>query len=392
MTDIQTRSLDGHQRLAVIASFATMFMLGMTISLLGPSLPGLAERTGVPLSQAGIFFTLFSGGSVVATLGLARLMDQPIRHGLLVAGTLLMGSAQWLIASSSTRPQASVAVLLTGLAMSTAGTAPNAIIGEIFRGRAVQALNGLHLCLGVGAFIGPLLVGAALRLGGDYRWVYRASGSIVLVIAVAWILSRPPRPLHAAGRPTSMPPGALRSLSVLLLLTALYTGTEQMLGGWLFTYAHQTVFADLAISGLVTSFFWLAILGGRLIATRSLYRLRPAVLLFWGVLLGGVGVSLILVGSMLPVALWVGVAMVGLGFGPIFPTALAEGSRIVPQRAGAIASLIVASGSAGAMILPWAGGSLIPYIGIVGSIAGALVPLAAMCICVWVIHALGRAR
>ena len=55
------------ERLAIVECYAAMFMLGFMISLLGPSLPGLAERTGVTLPQAGFLFTLFSGGSIAAT-------------------------------------------------------------------------------------------------------------------------------------------------------------------------------------------------------------------------------------------------------------------------------------------------------------------------------------
>ncbi len=77
--------------------------------------------------------------------------------------------------------------------------------------------------------------------------------------------------------------------------------------------------------------------------------------------------------------------MVGLGFGPVFPTTLALSGELAPRQAGAVASLVVSSGSVGAMILPWAAGALMPVIGIGGSIAGAWAPLAAMLACLVVI-------
>ena len=52
-------------------------------------------------------------------------------------------------------------------------------------------------------------------------------------------------------------------------------------------------------------------------------------------------------------------------------------------------SLVVASGSVGAMILPLTAGALIPVIGIHGSIAATLLPLAVMLVCV---GAISRAK
>ncbi|MFN2168584.1 MAG: hypothetical protein ACK2U9_20305, partial [Anaerolineae bacterium] len=66
------RFATGRLKLAIVASFATIFMLGVATSVLGPSLPGLAERVRIPLPQAGLFFTFLSLGSVIATLVMAR--------------------------------------------------------------------------------------------------------------------------------------------------------------------------------------------------------------------------------------------------------------------------------------------------------------------------------
>jgi len=227
-----TLSLDTRQRLAVVACFATMFMVGVTISLLGPSLPGLAEQTGIALPRAGIFFTLFASGALLATLVVAWLMDRPVRHALLVGAALLMGGAQWLVAGSQTLAQASIAIALTGLAMSTTGTAPNAIIADLYRERTGQALNALHLCAGLGSFIGPLLIGGALHLGSNYTLVFRLAGLVMLLVGVLWAVSLPPRPRqNAGGHAIPLARNILVPMVLLLFFAMLYTGTEQAFGG-----------------------------------------------------------------------------------------------------------------------------------------------------------------
>jgi len=380
------------QKLAVGACFANMFMLGVAISLLGPSLPALAERTGIALSQAGVFFTLFSAGSVLATFFVARFNDRPERHLLVIGGVLAMGLAFWLIAGSDSFAQAAVGVTLSGLAMSTVGTAPNAIMADLYRGRAGQALNALHVIAGVGAFVGPLVVAAAIRMGSDYRLAYRLAAAVMLSVCLLWLVGRPPRPERGETHQTPLLDRFMLPLALLFGLAMLYTGTEQVLGGWLFTYARDATAMAAATASLIASLFWLAILLGRLAAVRLLGRMSNAGLLRMCVLVGAAGVGVILLSRNLPVLLWAGVATVGFGFGPVFPTTLALSSELTPGRAGAVGSIVVASGSVGAMVLPWTAGALIPSIGIGGSIAATLLPLTAMLAFVGAIRRAERVR
>ncbi len=290
-------TLGARQRLTLVACFATMFMLGIAISMLGPSLPALAERTGIPLSQAGIFFSLFAAGSVLATLLLARYNDRPVRHALLIGGSLVMGTSFWLVATSHTFMQAGVGVALCGLSMSTVGTAPNAIIVDLFRDRAGQALNALHVVVGVGAFAGPLLIGAAIRSGSDYRSAYDAAAAAMLVVCVLWIVSQPPRPQRAAAGDRSAWRSLLSTLILVFALAMLYTGAEQVIGGWLFTYAQGTTAMQAVTASLLVALFWLAILLGRLAAVRILRRLTNLELLRACTLIGAAGIGVLLLGG-----------------------------------------------------------------------------------------------
>jgi MFS transporter, FHS family, glucose/mannose:H+ symporter len=370
-------------QLAVVASFATIFMLGVATSLLGPSLPGLAGRVRIALPQAGLFFTFLSLGSVTATLLVARWMDQPLRHALVTAGALLAGCALMLVAASRTFAGAGAAVALLGLAMSTAGTAPNAIIADLYRQRAGQMLNALHLGSGAGSFVGPILIAGSNRLGGGYAEAFRLAGALYLLVGLLWIFSRPPRPLGATGDDKASGGPSLVALIPLFLFAALYLGTEQALGGWLFTYGRQSAALDASSASLLTALFWLSVVAGRLAAIGILGRVGNHVLLLGGVLLGAAGIVVLVLGSLFLPLLWLGTIVTGLGLGPLFPTTLALGAQLAPTRAGAVSSLLVASGLIGVMVLPYASGGVMARAGVVGSMASLVVPLAAMLVCLW---------
>jgi fucose permease len=318
---------------------------------------------------------------VTATLLVARWMDRPVRHALVAGGALLAGCALVSLAESETFAQAGAATALMGLAISTAGTAPNAIIAELYRQRAGQMLNALHLCSGAGAFVGPLLIAASGRLGGSYTEAFRLAGALYLAVGLLWILSRPPRPLGATGEAKAGGRAWLAPLIPLFLFAGLYMGTEQALGGWLFTYGRQTSGLDAPAASLLTSLFWLALVAGRLAAIGILGRASNRVTLFGGVLVGAAGVVVLVLGSLFAPLVWFGAVVVGFGLGPLFPTTLALGAQLAPMRAGAVSSLVVASGSIGVMFLPYASGGVMAQAGAVGSMAGLIVPLAAMLFC-----------
>jgi fucose permease len=365
--------------LTIVACYATMFMLGVTIALLGPSLPGLAQRSSLELDEAGFLFTLFSGGSVLATLLVARYMDRPVRHQLVVAGSFLLAFALYWTSASQHALHVMAAISLSGLALSIVGTAPNAIIADAFRNRSGQALNTLHVAAGAGSFFGPLLVGVGIRAGRGYALAYQLAGAAMLVIALIWLACLPPsprpvsRPLEQDGRAA---PWAV--LGLLLAMGFLYTGSEQTIGGWLYTFATLAVGVAPSGASAITAVFWGCVLVGRLAASRALAKMSNARLVAVSLTLAILGM-VCLVGSVhASFILWPGVALVGLGFGPVFPTLLALAAQTFSGRAGMSSSLTIASGSAGAMLLPWAGGALIPTIGILGSMAGIIAPLLVM--------------
>ncbi len=377
------------EALAVPGSFVTMFLMGATVSLLGPSLPDIARRTGVTLGETGILFTLFGAGSLAATLLMAGLVNRPARRLLLIGGSAMLAGMLWLAAGATTLGWLGAALALAGFGMSTACIAPNVILIEVYRSRAPSALNALHMVAGIGAFLSPLAIGFIGQRGGDYRAVFLVLAALEGLVAILWATARLPGPRVEVAAP-ALPLAALRPLLIFLVLALLYDGCEQAFGAWLFAYARQPGALDVAAAGATASLFWLAMIAGRLLATQTLRRAGTLALLVASVCLGGAGVAFVALAGPRHDLLWAATALTGLAFGPIFPTTLAAGAQVMPERAGISSSLLIASASAGTMILPWATGTLIPTLGVTASIAAVDAPLALMLACLAILHLRSR--
>lgn len=373
-------------RLVVPCSFATMSLMGVAVSLLGPSLAGIAARTGTNLTAAAVLFTLFGGGSLLATFGLARLVDTPARRVLLAGGSLALAAGFWLFAGSDRLVWAGITIAAAGFAMSASGITPNVLIAELYGSAAPAALNALHMAAGIGSFCGPLAVGLAIQHGSDYTVVFRGLAILEAFVGLAWLVARPPDPHQRQDAGLAAPSlGPLGPIFLLAVLMLLYVGSEQTVGGWTFAYARQVATSSAAMAGAATSLFWLALIGGRLVASRLLRRMTCAPLLLFCVLLGGMGIALVSLAPTWPFLLWAGLALSGLAFGPIFPTTMALAVQSAPTRMGVISSLLVAAGAGGSMTLPWLAGRLIPVAGLRGAVTAVEVPLALMLLCLWLL-------
>src|SRR4029079_13862880 len=59
-----------------ISYFLSFVALGLAIAALGPTLPGLAEQTHVPLDQISFLFTVRSFGFLLGSLASGRFFDR----------------------------------------------------------------------------------------------------------------------------------------------------------------------------------------------------------------------------------------------------------------------------------------------------------------------------
>jgi fucose permease len=154
------------------------------------------------------------------------------------------------------------------------------------------------------------------------------------------------------------------------------------MGAWLATYLGLTAATPLDQGALATSGFWLALTAGRLLAAVASTRLAAPQLLLvsiCGAFIGGVGLVLGLGSAPVTIAASI---LVGLSYGPIYPTTIALVAIRFPSGTGTVAGVVMTLGSLGGAVVPWVYGILILQVSPLAGVV--LVPLSATAMaCLW---------
>jgi MFS transporter, FHS family, glucose/mannose:H+ symporter len=322
---------------------------GVGTALLGCVLPTLSSVWHLNDSRAGILFAAqFSGSSLGALLVGRNFFASMLR------GYLLLIASAISIAFFPFLPEA-LRFLGFGLGLGLTMTGTSMLIGTLYAGSRGQALSLLNGFWTIGAALCPAIASV---------WVSRWAPmnlflclAVLMSIVVAFVIhSAKVLPERFDGvNETHAGNKDLQLIFVFAALGCLYVGVEASISGWLMSYVHRLPDANKVWAPIATSFFWVALLSGRMLAPAVLLRMSEARLLTASLPIALMSTALMLL-SHSPIAITLTVGLTGLVLGPIFPLCLAKalGSMNDSPRA----KWVFAVSGSGAAIFPWLTGIL----------------------------------
>jgi FHS family Na+ dependent glucose MFS transporter 1 len=358
--------------------YIVFLIIGLSASIMGPTLPWLADNVAVPLSQISILFSAKSLGGLLGSAFGGRLFDRRPAHPVAAGLLLIMAITLALIPLGRQLWVLAVIVFLLGVGDITLDLGGNTLLMWVHGSRVAPFMNGLHFFFGVGAFLAPVLVALAIS-GGSVQAAYWVLALIILPVAVVLLrLSSPTAPNHAETTVDSRQ--VSRRLAFLVaFFFLLYVGAEVSFGGWIYSYAVALDLASEVGAAYLTSAFWGALTIGRLLAVPISTRVGPRYILLVGLLGSLACLATILLLRESSLALQVSVFGLGLCMAPVFPTMLSFAERRMAIT-GQVTGWFFVGASLGGMILPWVSGQLFtrfsPYAtmaAIAGAVLGALI-------------------
>jgi fucose permease len=329
--------------MAVRLYLASFLVVGMSLSVLGPALTDLRERSGTGLGGIGVLFVGQSLGYIAGSFTGGLAYDRLDGHRVFAGAMLLLGTALASLALLQSLPTLFAVFVLLGFGGAVADLGANTLLMWQLGPGSGRAMNLLHLCFGLGALTAPLLV----HLGLAVATRVAAAGCVVMLL---WALTIPaPRPApHAREEHTEA------TLPLLLLLCGfftLYVGLEVGFAGWIHTYGEEIEFGALAATWLTTT-FWIGFTAGRAVASAVSERMSPTTILTASCTATLVAAGLLVVGGGRTLPVWIGTALMGVATAPQFAGMMNLAERRI-HVTGAATRWFVGGAGIGGLVFPW---------------------------------------
>ncbi len=330
-------------RRSVILYFASFLVIGLALSVLGPALTELRERSATGIGGIGVLFVGQSLGYVVGSFAAGRLFDKFDGHRVFAVGLCILAAGLALVPSFDGLSGLFGVFVLLGFGGSSIDVGANAMIVWELRDGVGRSMNALHFCFGLGALSAPLLVHVGLSVA-----TRAAAVACILLAGCALAIPAPEAPKLARDEHTET---THRLLVMFAVFFFLYVGLEVGFAGWIHTYGEEVRFSDLAATWLTTT-FWLGFTTGRLLASALANRFAPQVTLVASCGLTLVAAVGLIVGDGREAPVWIGTAIMGLATAPQFPVMLTYIERHV-HVTGAATGWFIGGAGFGGLVFPW---------------------------------------
>ena len=352
--------------------YLAFISLGLPDALLGAAWPSMYGGFGVPVSCAGVISMIIALGTVVSSLQSARLTRLLGAGKVTAASVGLTALALAGFSLSGSFCQLCLWAVPYGLG---AGSVDAALNNYVALHYASRHMSWLHCMWGVGASLGPWLMGRALTGGmgwaAGYRWIALLQLGLTLLLACSlplWRLRReeegPPPPSLRLGQVLALP-----GVKAVMLAFFCYCAVEQTAGLWASSYLTLQRGVPAETAAGYAGLFFLGVTAGRGLSGFLTLKLRDAQMVRLGQLTAGAGICALLLPLGTPAAL-AGLLLTGLGCAPIYPCLIhATPDHFGAENSQAVIGIQMASAYVGTCLMP-------PLFGILASrVTAALLPV-----------------
>jgi FHS family glucose/mannose:H+ symporter-like MFS transporter len=258
----------------IFFAYMSLFVLGLVDCIRGPLFPEIISYFGINQTQGSLFFAVCSTagffGGVLGGKWVHRMHTlKTLRLGTLIQFLALVGmgmsSHYWVLVASS---------FLLGISFGVLGVAENVITNifssESFRSR-IQ--SGLHTMYAVSSFLAPGFVTLIAYYQGNWKTSFLVASAVVFVFFVSTFFifwEDPKEEITDHSQPLSL------KANLFCWILATYVAVELLVSTRLPYFLREIHQMDLKQSSLYTSYFFLCLLGGRLIFVL----IRPQILMW----------------------------------------------------------------------------------------------------------------
>lgn len=361
--------------------YLSFISLGLPDAVLGAAWPIIHEEFGVPISFSGSIYMLISCCTILSSLKSESLRLR-FGTGKITAFSVLLTAVA--IFGFSISPSLSVMLFFAipyGLGAGSVDAALNHYVAVHYSGRS---MNWLHCMWGIGAALGPYILGFVLQRGESWRSGYLVLSMIQATLTIILFLSlglwgKEEKKEKTEEKKTPMSFRQILSITgakECLVSFFLYCAIEQTLGLWSGSFMVYSLKIEAKLAASFVALFYFGITFGRFLAGILAAKWKDEALI-----LGGCGILflglVLLFCSMVPsqevklfgmelrqILVICALLLSGLGCAPIYPAIIHSTPRnFGAENTSALIGKQMAAAYIGSMSFP-------PFFGVLAKIFG----------------------
>ena len=357
--------------LAII--YISFISLGLPDSLLGSAWPSIYPELGVPVSYAGTISMCIAAMTIVSSLMSDRLTRRFGTGKVTAFSVALTAAALFGFSFSHSYAALCIWAIPYGLGAGSVDASLNNYVALHYESRH---MSWLHCFWGVGAAVGPYIMGFALTRGMGWNMGYRMIGILQVILTVILFLSLPlwkgnsradvrDEAAEKTDRALTLPeiiriPGVKEVMGCFLC----YCSIEQTAGLWAASYL--TIFRGIAAETAASyaGMFYIGITIGRAVSGFLTLKFSDTQMVRIGqaLIAGGILILLLPLGETLSL---LGLIIIGLGCAPVYPSLIhATPAHFGADRSQAIIGVQMASAYIGSCLMPALFGLIARYFAI----------------------------
>ena len=341
--------------LAII--YLSFISLGLPDALLGAAWPNMYPQFQVPVSYAGIISMIIALRTIISSLQSDRLTRKFGTGKVTAVSVGITALALWGFSISHSFILLCLWAIPYGLG---AGSVDASLNNYVALHYSSKHMSWLHCMWGVGATLGPYIMGAVLTGGATWNTGYRIISVLQIALTAVLIFSLP----KWKGQNTSSGEtvhGKALSLKEILAIPGAkavmicffcYCAIESTTMLWASSYLHLSKSVDAKTAASFAGMFCIGITIGRGINGFIAMKLKDCQMIRMGqaIILTGIIVMILPFGKTISL---IGFSLIGLGCAPVYPCIIhSTPSHFGAERSQAIIGVQMASAYVGTCLMP----------------------------------------
>lgn len=336
--------------------YLSFISLGLPDALLGSAWPSMYKEFNVAISYAGIISMIISAGTIISSLQSDRLTKK-FGAGKITAFSVAMTAAA-LFGFSITHSYLFLCVWAIPYGLG-AGSVDASLNNYVALHYESKHMSWLHCMWGIGATIGPYIMGYAIT-NNNWNAGYRYISIIQIVLTAILFFSLPLWNKNDKENKEKINTKTLRLIEIIKIKGAkeimicffCYCALEATTGLWASSYLNIYKGVDIKTAASFGSLFYIGITIGRAISGFITMKLNDNQMIVLGESLILIGIILMIIPAVNTVSL-IGFIITGLGCAPIYPSIIhSTPYNFGAENSQAIIGVQMASAYIGTLVMP----------------------------------------